>query len=163
MVRVTSQFSNSLIVTSRMKQYEATNSARASKRIKLVGTLGPRQGLVRPPLAQEPHRESFMRFSIIRVQLQGPLVFRLGVAPLPLSPICIRQQDTWFSKLWIQFQCLPSRADQFWAHFIGRSADTKRPEHVIDGCQTDVSRCKVRIFSDRFLKVGNTLFRFALA
>src|SRR5439155_15347776 len=115
-------------------------AARPPKRIKLGGTLGAGQGLVRPALAEEPHRESFMRFSIVRVQLQSPLEFSFGLAPLPLSQICICQQDTWFSKLWIQFQCLPSRADQFLAHFIGRSADTKRPEHAIDGCQTDVSR-----------------------
>ena len=133
-VRVESQFPDSLLVTSGVKKYEAIRSAGASKRIKLVGTLGPPNGLVRPPLAQEPHRKVFVRPGIVRVQLQGPLVFRLGLAPLPLSLICLSQQDMWFGKLWIQFKRLPSRADQFWTHLIGRDAGTKYPAGGIDGC-----------------------------
>ena len=68
-----------------------------------------------------------------------------------------------FGKLRIQLQRLPGCADQFWTHFVWWGADTKRPKHVIDGGQTDVSRCKVRVLSDRLLKVGNALFNFALA
>ena len=89
-----------------MKQYPAFYDAGASKRIKLAGTLGPRQGLVRPPLAQQPPSVSDVSTSIVRVQLQGPLVFRLGVAPLPLFLIYPCQQDVWFGKLRIQFNRL---------------------------------------------------------
>ena len=114
MVRVVvSQLPDGLVVTSRMKQNETISDgsaskrsdASASKRIKFAGTLDPRQGLIRPPLAQQPLSVSDVSTSIVRVQLQSPFEFRFGVAPLPLFLIYPCKQDVWFRKVRIQFNC----------------------------------------------------------
>src|SRR3954447_9190585 len=105
MVRVVIwQLPDGLVVTPRMKQNETVSDSRASKRsaasaskrIKFAGTLDPRQGLVRSPLAQQPFSVSDVSTSIVRVQLQSPLEFRFGVAPLPLFLIYPCKEDVWF-------------------------------------------------------------------
>ena len=106
------RFPDGLVVTSRMKQYPALGDARESKqvtgvsnRIKVAGTLGPRQGLVRAALAHQPFSVPDVSTSIVRVQLQSPLEFRFGVGPLPLFLIYRCKQDVWFRKVRIQFNC----------------------------------------------------------
>ena len=80
----------------------------ASKRIEFAGTLDPRQGFVHPPLAHQPCSVADVSTSIVRVQLQSPLEFRFGVAPLPLFLIYPCKQDVGFCKVRIQFN--PFRA-----------------------------------------------------
>ncbi len=64
-----------------------------SERVKIAGAAGPRQRLLHTSMAQQPVRESVVRSSVVRIQIEGAPVFCLGVGPLPLSHIHVGQQD----------------------------------------------------------------------
>src|SRR5208283_5058424 len=172
MVRVVvSQLPDGLVVTPRMKQNEAIgdrnasnrSNPSASERIKFAGTLDPLQGFVRPPLAQQPLSVPDVSTSIVRVQLQSPLEFRFGVAPLPLFLIYPCKQDVWFRKVRIQFNCFSSCTHHFGVRFHRGVTAKNRSELLVCVREADVSRCKINVLADRFLKVGNTLFKLGLA
>jgi len=127
---VAPQLPDGLVVTSCVKQYPAPCDARHSKqilsvsqRIKVAGTLGPCQGLVRPPLAHQPLRVSDVRTSIVRIQLQTPLEFRFRVAPLPLFLIHRCKQDVWCRKVRIQFNRFLGCAHHFRMRFLRGATD----------------------------------------
>src|SRR5213075_1169435 len=78
---------------------------------------------------------------VVRIQLEGELVFALGVVPLPLHLIQTPHQGMGSRKRWIQFQRPTDRADYFWLHFIRRSpANARHAECVISMRQAEVSR-----------------------
>ena len=105
-----------------------------------------------------------MRPGVVRIQLEGELVFALGVVPLPLHLIQTPHQGMGSRKRWIQFQRPTDRADYFWLHFIRRSpANARHAECVISMRQAEVSRCKRRVFLDRLLKVSNAFLRCSWA
>ena len=62
-----------------------------------------------------------MRPGVVRIQLEGELVFALGVVPLPLYLIQTFYQVMGSGERWIQFQRPTDRADYFWLHFLRRS------------------------------------------
>src|SRR2546430_3938236 len=97
-----------------------------------------------------------MRPGVVRIQLEGELVFALGVVPLPLHLIQTPHQGMGPRKRWIQFQRPTDRADYFWLHLIRRSpGNARRAKRVISMRQAEVSRCKRRVPLDRLFKVSN--------
>src|SRR5690242_18394737 len=101
-----------------------------------------------------------MRPGVVRIQLEGELVFALGLVPLPLHLIQAPHQGMGSRKRWIQFQRPTDRADYFWLHFTRRSpANARHAECVISMRQTEVSRCKRRVPLDGLLKVSNAFLR----
>src|SRR5579864_386967 len=101
-----------------------------------------------------------MRPGVVRIQLEGELVFALGVVPLPLHLIQTPYQVMGSGERWIQFQHPTDRADYFWLHFIRRSpGNARRAECVICLGQGEVSRCERRVPLDGLLKISNAFFR----
>src|ERR1700686_306160 len=97
-----------------------------------------------------------MRSGVVRIQLEGELVFALGVVPLPLHLIQTPHYGMGSRKRWIQFQRPTDRADYFWLHFIRRSPGNARAaEFGIRLGQAEVSRCKRWVPLDGLLKVSN--------
>src|SRR5258707_12944744 len=97
-----------------------------------------------------------MRPGVVRIQLEGELVFALGVVPLPLHLIQTPHQGMGPRKRWIQFQRPTDRADYFGLHLIRRSpGNARRAKRVISLRQAEVSRCKRRVPLDRLFKVSN--------
>src|SRR5690242_4096794 len=100
-----------------------------------------------------------MRPGVVRIELEGELVFSLGVVPLPLHLIQTPHEGMGSRKRWIQFQRLTNSADYFWLHFTWRSpANARHAECVISMRQAEVSRCERRVPLDRLLKVRNASF-----
>ena len=131
---------------------------RNSKRVKLTGSPGPLQRFLGTPVTQQPERDSPMGKSIIRVQFEGPSEFSLRVGPLPISLQRTSEQNMGLSQLRIELQRFAGGIDYLWAHFAGRSADENRSHLVVGLRQSDVCRCKGRVFADRILIVGNACF-----
>src|SRR6202047_3221802 len=156
-----SQFPNCLVVPPSLEQNPPDANAGISKRIQLTRASGPGERLVRAPLAEQPVRKSKVRYGVVRFQLEGLLVFSLGITPLPSFLVYACQEDVRFGKAWIQFQCLPGGADYFWTYFTGGIADKNRAECVIYVCQADIGGRKRRVFPNGLLKVGNTLFEIS--
>src|SRR6185437_10310496 len=105
-----------------------------------------------------------MRPGVVRIQLEGELIFALGVVPLPLHLIQTPHQGMCSRKRWIQFQRLTDRADYFWLQFTRRSpGNARHAECVISMRQAEVSRCKRRVLLDCLLKVSNAFLRCSWA
>src|SRR4029077_20054071 len=105
------QFMYGLVIPVGKKQSFPDGSARNLDGVEFATARGPRQGLPRSPLAQQPMCKSNVRGSVIRLQIERPLVLRLGVAPVPLLLVDVRQQDMRFGQPRIQFQRLTSCID----------------------------------------------------
>src|SRR5580698_7837844 len=88
-----SELAYGLVIAMGVQQSPRDGMARSSKRVKIAGTAGPRQRLLHTSMAQQPVRESVVRSSVVRIQIEGALVFSLGLGPLPLSHIYVGQQD----------------------------------------------------------------------
>src|SRR6266478_5029640 len=101
---------------------------------------------------------------VVRIQLEGELVFALGVVPLPLHLIQAPHQGMGSRKRWIQFQRPVDRANYFWLHCTRRSpANARHAQCVIGMRQAEVSRCKRRVPLDGLLKVRNAFLRCSWA
>src|SRR5207245_4255973 len=130
-----------------------------TERFKFSGAPGPCQRLFCASLKQQPARKCEVRRGVVRIQLEGQLVFALGIAPLPFYLMQIAHQGMCPGKLWIQFQRLSGRVNYFWPHVTRRSAaDARLAESVVRLRQSKISRCKRRVLLDRLLKVSNTFF-----
>src|SRR5260370_39429905 len=101
---------------------------------------------------------------VVRIQLEGELVFALGVVPLPLHLMQAPHQGMGSRKRWIQFKRPAGRANYFWLHCTRRSpANARHAECVISMRQAEVSRCKRRVPLDGLLKVRNAFLRCSWA
>ena len=88
-----SELAYSLVIAMRVEQSPPDGMAGRSERVKIAGAAGPRQRLLHTSMAQQPVRESVVRSSVVRTQIEGVLVFSLGPGPLPLSHVDTCQQD----------------------------------------------------------------------
>src|SRR5437773_637174 len=105
-----------------------------------------------------------MRPGVVRIQLEGEIVFALGVPPLPLHLIQTPHQGMGSRQRRIQFQRPTDRADYFWLHFIRWSPGNARlAEFGIGLGQAEVSGCKRRVPLDRLLKVNNAFLHCSWA
>ena len=88
-----SELAYSLVIAMCVEQSPPDGMAGRSERVKIAGAAGPRQRLLHTSMAQQPVRESVVRSSVVRIQIEGAPVFCLGLGPLPLSHIHVGQQD----------------------------------------------------------------------
>src|ERR1700756_1145216 len=99
-----------------------------------------------------------MRRRVVWLQVQGTIVFSLGLRPVPLSLFDFCQQDMGFGKVWIEFQGFWGRANHLQPFIFYGVADKNGAEVPVCVCQANVGGCKRRILPDCFFEIGNTFF-----
>src|ERR1700722_4985508 len=96
-----SELAYSFVIAMRVQQSPCDGMAGSSERVKIAGTMGPRQRLLHTSMAQQPVRESVVSSSVVRIQIEGALVFSLGLGPLPLSHVDVCQLNVCVGELGI--------------------------------------------------------------
>src|SRR5262249_48347490 len=138
-----------------LKKNPANANATTPERVQLASATGPGQRLIQSSVRRQPVSISEVRGRIVGIQSKGLFEFGLRLSPLELILQDVAEQDVCFGKLRIQFQRLPHRTNGLWACFVRWSAVEWLAEVFVSVCQTDVSRCKRRVLSDRVFEVGD--------